>query len=257
MNRRLAAWLAFFLLAMPGAQAGAWTLPAGKMQAFAGMVASQATKRFDNSGEARVPTRFNKLLVQGWMEYGVSDAFTLVAAPEYVSADLGGAQVRSTSFEAGGRLLLTRRLGMISLQATAKTAGGFGMSTSYGAEAGRQIEARLLYGGSFKLFGHDGFVDVEAAQRWVKRPRPDENAFDASLGFWLRPKDLLLAQSFTVLSGEGVKPPFEPYRQTKLQIALVHRLSPRWAVQSGYFYTPWGRNIVQESGAVASLWFQL
>lgn len=244
---------ALLLLFVPHAGAGAWTVPAGHWKVFAGVITSKAWSRFGAANQLR----FSKVLTQGWIEYGLTDAFTLVAAPEYVRSDTGTATLRSTSLELGGRLLLTRRLGMVSVQASAKTAGGFGMSTSYGGEAGRQFEMRFLAGNSFKLFARDGFFDVEAAQRWIKRPRPDEVALDATAGLWVLPNDLALLQTFTVISAGGVRPPFEPYRQTKLQLSLVHRFSPRWSLQSGYFITPSGRNTVREQGTVVSLWLSL
>jgi len=257
-----AVMLAALLVASEPLCAGAWTIPHGTLQVFSGAVSSHAHQRYDGTGKLVGPVFFNKLYFQNWMEYGLTDAFTLIAAPQYITAkssnDKGLLQrFSSPSLEAGGKLLLSRRFGMLSLQATAKAAGGFDMSVSSSGESGRQIELRLLYGANFKLFQRDGFIDLEAGQRWIQRPRPDEMVLDASMGWWLTRRNLILLQSFTAISGKGPRWPYEPYCQVKLEGSMVHRFTPRWALQSGYFITAAGRNTVKENGMVTTLWFRL
>ncbi len=145
---------------------------------------------------------------------------------------------------------------MLSLQASAKTAGAFDMSVSSTGESGRQFEARLLYGRSFKLFKHNAFVDLEVAERWIARPRPNELALDATAGCWVDKDDLVLVQSFNFMTRGAVVPPYQPYELSKLQLSLVSRLTPHWSLQSGYFRSLAGRNIVKETGYVATLWYQ-
>jgi len=260
--RGAASAVAGALLFCCAADAGAWTLPRGTALIISGVTSSHASMRFDGGGQTAGPVVFNKLFVQNWMEYGLSDAFTLVLAPQYVMADTGAAGARvdhfaSGSVEAGGRLLLSKRIGMLSLQATAKTAGAFDMSIAASGEGGRQLELRLLYGTGFKIFGRDGFVDVEAGRRWVGRPRPDETALDVTLGLRPAQRDLILLQSFSVISDGVALRPYEPYRQFKLQASLVHQFTRHWSLQSGYFITPAGRNTVKETGLVSSLWLRL
>ncbi len=252
-------WIALALfLSAQSATGGAWTLPRGTIQVFSGATVSRATQRYDETGKLVGPVTFNKIYLQSWFEYGLTDAFTVFAAPEYVIAEiLRGHSVSAESVEVGGRLLLTKRIGMMSLQASAKTAGAFDMSTSASGQAGRQLELRLLYGTSFKLLRRDGFIDIEAAQRWVKRPRPDELEMDATVGFWPTRNDLMLLQSFDDISTGGEQRPYEPYRQCKWEASLVHRFTPRWSLQSGYFFTWAGRNTVKESGFVETIWFQM
>ena len=246
------------ILSLQSAAAGAWTLPRGTLQVYSGVTESQATQRYDSDGKTIGPVTFNKIYVQNWLEYGLTDAFTVFAVPQYVIAEIvRGQSIRAASVEAGGRLLLSKRFGMLSLQASAKTAGAFDMSTSASGQAGRQWELRLLYGTGFKLFRRDGFVDIEAAKRWIKRPRPDEVALDATLGYWPTRADLVLLQRFADISAGGEQRPYEPYRQCKLEASLVHRFTPHWSVQSGYLITTSGRNTVKESGYVAMIWFRM
>lgn len=258
---RYIAITAALLLACECASAGAWTLLRGTLQVFSGVTNSHADQRYDRAGRLG-PVYFNKLYVQDWMEYGLTDALTLIAAPQYITAESGSSKdlllrYSSPSLEAGGKLLLSKRFGMLALQATAKSAGGFDMSISSSGESGRQLELRLLYGTGFRLFHRDGFIDLEVGQRWIERPRPDELALDATAGLWLTQDNLLLLQSFATISGQGPSRPYDPYRQFKLEGSLVQRITPHWALQGGYFITVAGRSTVKESGMVATLWFRL
>jgi hypothetical protein len=257
---RIPAVLAAMLLTVPAASGGAWTLEHGQAQIFTGTTVSRAGRRFDDKAAPSQKVVFDKLLLQSRMEYGLSDAVTLFAMPEYVAAESGGVtgvtRSKGTAVEAGLRILLLSRIGMLSLQGSGKTAGAFDMSVSAGGAPGRQWELRLLYGKSFKLMHCDAFVDLEAAQRWIERPRPDERVFDATAGLWLVPGSLLMLQSFNSVAGKGAVPPYENYRLHKLQASLVQRLSRRWSLQTGYFFAPFGRNVVQERGFVATVWFQ-
>jgi protein XagA len=261
VRRTALLFLVAVVLAAGAAEGGAWTLDRNKFAVFAGSTASTAVRRYDNGGTPTRPIVFNKLLLQTWMEYGLTDAVTLFAAPEYVLAqsNMSGprvATVRSASVEGGMRILLLSHGGMLSLQTSAKSAGAFDMSVSSSGESGRQFETRLLYGRSFKFFRHDAFIDVEAAQRWIARPRPNEAAFEGTAGCWVTPKNQLLLQSFNFATTGAVRPPYEPYWLSKLQLSLVHKLSSRWALQSGYFISLAGRNIVKESGISAAIWYQ-
>jgi len=252
--------VAALVLLSPPALAGAWTLDRGHVQIFTGSCYSLATRRFDGNAVPSENTVFDKLTLQSWMEYGLTDAVTLFAAPEYTVADYGSGTAvlhpKSTSVEAGVRILLLSHGGMLSVQASGKTAGAFDMSVSADGAAGRQWELRLLYGRSFKLLRRDGFIDIEAAQRWIERPRPDEGTVEATAGFWISPRYLVMLQSFNTFAWGSAKPPYEPYRLHKLQASLVQRLTRRWAIQTGVFYAPAGRNIVQERGVVTTIWYR-
>jgi hypothetical protein len=244
-----------------GAWAGAWTLASGKYAAFTGTTISTASRRFDSGGAPSEHVVFNKMTFQNWMEYGLTDSVTVLAVPAYVFAETGTdkrkvTQMGSGSIEAGMRLRLWSKYSVLSIQASAKTAGAFDMATSSSGEAGRQLEARLLFGRSFKLLKLDGYLDFEMARRWIARPRPDEFAVEGSLGLNVTSDDLLLFQNFTFFTVGDARAPYESYALSKLQLSLVHRLSSRWSVQSGYFCSLGGRNIVKERGLVGTIWFK-
>lgn len=243
------------------ALAGPWTLDQGQFLLIAGVTASRAGRSFDDTGNPSSKLKFKKLFVQNWTEYGLTDAVTLFVSPEYVVASTGmegegGAVTHTNAVEAGARILLLTRIGMLSIQGSAKTAGAFDMSFSAGKEYGRQVELRLLYGRSFHVFGARGFFDVQAAKRWIQPPRPNEYALDATLGMYLRSSTLLMLQNFNLMSDGDAPFPYKPYRLHKLEFSVVERLTPRWSLQFGAFYSVAGRNIVQEQGLVTAIWYR-
>ncbi len=259
--RTVLAALLVILLGIQAAKAGAWTLDHGKVQVLTGVISSRASQRFDAHSNLSGRIVFNKQLAQTWMEYGLTDAVTLYCAPEYVLANTGTsgadlARFRSSSIESGARVLLFSRIGMLSVQLSGKSAGAFDMSVSASGEAGTQFEARILYGRNYKLFGRDAFIDIEAAERWIAPPRPNELAADVTAGVWVTRNNLVLLQSFNIVSGSGARPPYAFYRLHKLQASLLQRITQRWSVQGGYFFATAGQNIVREEGFIAQIWYR-
>ena len=128
--------------------AGAWTLPAGDTQIISGAILSSAAESFDDAG-GTVPTYYRKLLLQSYAEHGLTDDLTLILAPEYAIATEGGPN-RPTihaddfAFKGGARYLLTDTFGILSVQASYKTAGAFDMSVSANRDSGSETELRLL-----------------------------------------------------------------------------------------------------------------
>src|SRR5512146_614805 len=171
--------LCLLFLAPLDVHAGAWTLKKHHWQVFSATTTRSASASFGANGRQSSPTRFRKFLTQNTLEYGLADTITLFATPAYVSASAqtgDGKVTRATgsSIEAGARILLFSHIGKLALQGSYKAAGPFDLSNSANQSAARQVELRLLYGDSFKLFGDDGFVDLQAAQRWINHGRPDE-----------------------------------------------------------------------------------
>jgi hypothetical protein len=249
------------LASASNAQGGAWTLAHGHWQSFSTTTQSDASRSFDAHGDPNVPTVFDKLLVQNSFEYGLTNAITLFAIPAYASARIRTPTVpltvaSNTSFELGGRLMLDVRHGKLSLQGSYKTAGAFDLSVSANRASGRQIELRLLYGTGFKLFGLDGFMDAQLAQRWIAYPRPNETPIDLTVGLWLTPRTMVMAQSFNTVSAGDAAAPYSYYRTHKLQFSLVQRVTKHWSLQLGVFFSPAGQNALVERGLSLSLWTQ-
>lgn len=258
---RVAAFLLALTASLCGAQAGAWTLHKHHWQVFTAVTQSQASLSFTGTGRATIPTTFSKQLIQNTFEYGLTSALTLFVTPAYVKAKLQTPTVpltlaSNTSLEAGARLMLYGRYGKLSLQTSYKTAGAFDLSVSAGRASGRQIELRLLYGTGFTLFGHDGFADIQVAQRWIAAPRPNETPIDFTAGLWLTKKIMVMAQSFNIVSAGDARPPYGYYRTHKIELSVVQKLSRHWSLQVGTFFSPAGQNALDEKGITMSLWTQ-
>jgi len=258
----LIALFASIAISMPNeALAGAWTLKKHHWQTFNATTLSSARTSFSGARHTAGLTKFRKLLSQNTVEYGLSDDITLFATPAYVTASQSSStdkviRAAGNSIEAGARILLLSHIGKLSLQTSYKAAGPFDLSDSANRTAARQIELRLLYGASYKLFGCDGFFDAQTAQRWINHGRPDESAIDLTAGLWFRSDTMIMAQSFNIISSGGARSPFNYYRSHKIALSLVERLSQHWSLQVGGFLSPAGQNALAEKGLSVVLWTQ-
>jgi len=243
--------------------AGAWTLDRGRIQQISGVTSSHASRGFDHSGKPKQKVQFNKLFVQNYFEYGLTDAVTLFVAPEFVTAQSnmsggsGIARSQNTAVEGGVRILLLSHIGMLSIQSSVKTAGAFDMSVSANNAAGRQVELRLLYGKSFTVLGADGYADLQVSERWIHRPRPNEMTIDATAGVKLNRSTLLMVRMFNTISGGGGQPPYTFYRTHKLELSFVRQITNAWSFQLGAFLSPVGQNTIVEQGIGAAVWYRV
>jgi hypothetical protein len=246
------------LLFATSAYAGAWTLPAGDTQIISGAIYSTATSSFNDSGGAE-PTLYRKILLQSYGEHGLTDDLTLVLAPEYAIATEGGPgrptiHANDFALKAGLRYLLEDTFGVLSLQASYKTAGAFDMSVSANNDSGREIELRLLCGANFQLFNKDAYVDAEIAQRWISGARPDETPIDLTFGLHWSEKFTVMAQSFNIIAAGNGEPPYRYYRSHKLELGTLQRLWKGVYLESGAYFSPVGQNALVERGVETSLW---
>jgi hypothetical protein len=263
MSGRLGIVLGFIAAAAPSAAwAGAWTMDEGHGQVVVGGLLSDATDAFSGSRSLQSTPRYGKFEAQGLIEYGVTDRFTLMAAPGFQRIDIAPPTSATRSgagyTEFGGRYRLWQDNGWVfSTQATARVPGT--NETSNPAAIGYtdpEYDARALLGKSFTLGGLAAFVDFEAAQRFRTGAPPNEFRFDASLGVRVAPKWLLLAQSLNVMSEGSGGLLFPAYDYSKVQLSVVYSLTPAWSLQFGGFSTVSGRNALQENGLIAGVWYK-
>lgn len=247
-------------LTVPGAaSAGAWLQPQGDGQVIATVIYSGAGTGYDANSRADQPASFHKLWSSIWAEYGLAKKLTLIFTPEYAHAttrDTSGYETRASDFAwgLGLRWRITDAFGTLSLQALAKSAGAFDMSVSVNDQAGKQGELRLLYGTNFTLFHHNGFLDVEAGERWIAGARPDETVADFTLGYHILRHDMVMLQSFNTVSGGDARAPYVYYRAHKLELSWVTEFRHGVSLQSGTYFSPAGQNSLDEKGAQVSLW---
>jgi hypothetical protein len=241
------------------AHAGAWTLNKGDAQVITSTTISGASKSFDSNGNPIQDVIFRKTFTSLYAEYGWNDWLTLVAVPEYasaISAGPGRATDRANNFavSGGARVRLLDDIGVLSVQAMARSAGAFELDTSFEEKPGEEFEVRALYGTHFEVLGRDGCFDVEIAQRWTTGGRPNETPIDLSLMVDIGWKTQALLQNFNVISEGAGRPPFDHYRYDKLALSLVRPVWGDTSLQIGGFLSPAGQNALEEKGVFVSLW---
>lgn len=261
LPKRAALSCAFALLfGTTQVSACAWTMPEGDAQIISNVTLSHATYGFGDTGTPNTPLTFAKLWTSTTAEYGLTDDLTLNVEGEYARAETAysvGPLSHASDFAYGGGLryrLLDNAFGVLSAQATFKSAGAFDLSVSANDVGGNQAEFRLLYGTNFKLFDDDGFVDIEAGERWLSGARPDETPIDITAGLHMTEHNMILLQNFNIIAGDNARPPFGYYRIHKIAVSWVigpwHSLS----FQTGGFVSPAGQNSLVETGVFAAIW---
>jgi protein XagA len=242
------------------ASAGAWTMTEGETQIISNVTMSHALWSYGNSGSPMIPLTYAKLWTSTTAEYGLTDDITLNVEGDYASAQTGASTSslqHASDFAYGGGVryrLLNSDFGVLSAQATYKSAGAFDLSVSANDVGGQQAEFRLLYGTNFMLFGHDGFVDIEAGERWLSGARPNETPIDITAGIHLGHHNMLMLQNFNIIAGGDARPPFGYYRIHKLAVSLVTGPWHHLSFQSGAFFSPAGQNSLVETGVFAAIW---
>jgi hypothetical protein len=256
--------LAFAVLPA-AARAAAWTLPRHHWEIISGAISSDATRSFDSGGDAAMPTRFQRLLVQNDIEWGFSDRLTLLVRTETAYAHTrngtsAAVNAVDNAIEAGARFRLFQGLGILadddvlSLETTARTAGAFNFAYSANANAsGRDAGFRLLYGSGFRFLNKNGFVNLEAGYRWLSHPRPDQMPIDLTAGLWLDRRWMVMLQSFNLVGGPAT-PPYVDFRTHKIEASTVVRLTHGLSLQAGAFFSPAGQNALDERGLCVSIW---
>jgi len=264
-TRRLRPGLCLAILALPSdVLAAAWTLPAGQGQAIVTGTMSTSDQAFDGSSLIQPAPRYDKLELQGLLEYGVTDRLTAMVAPSLQHIDIATPSAQRSGLgytEFGGRYqLLKADAWVFSVQTTMRIPGTFDKSNP--AAVGYtdpQVDVRGLLGYSFSAGSMPAFVDLELAQRFRlggADDAPSEIHADVTLGLRVAPRWLLLAQSFSVISEGSGGPVFPAYDYHKLQLSAVYDVSQALSLQLGGFSTYAGRNAIQENGIITGAWFR-
>jgi hypothetical protein len=190
-----------------GAYAGAWLQPPGQGQVIASTDFSDSTRYFDSNGKLVPIPAYQKFSLGTYIEYGLSDEFTLVAQP-FFDSDRQNTTPNPMRLVTGGDIGL--RAGVVktvdtvvSVQATAHVPFvSRAPLVNFDEDSVFSGDFRLLIGHSFAAAGIDGFVDLEGGYRLEAEDVPDEWHADATLGLRPRQDLMILIQSFaTVTTG--------------------------------------------------------
>lgn len=246
------------------AQAGAWTFAEGQGQWILQSSAVHSDAEFGPSGHLYDSRPYDKVEVTLSFEYGLTDWLTLMAAPQVLHIGFGSPDPSSYDgpgyVDAGARVRLWQGQGewagaVVSAQLVGRLpgTGGNAGAAAVGYED-PELDARLLAGLSFALWGRPAFLDAQVAQRWRFGDPPDEFRFDLTLGVRVAERWQLLAQSFNVISeGAGEGPYFDvSYAYAKLQMGAAYDWSAALTLQAALVSTWLARNAPQENGLVLS-----
>ncbi|MDR3407416.1 MAG: hypothetical protein P4L68_02830 [Methylovirgula sp.] len=242
-------------------QASAWLAPPGEGQIITASVFSDSTRYFDASGKLIPIPAYEKFSLGSYIEYGLSDEFTLVARP-FFDHDTQATSPTPMHLTTGGTDIGLRaglaNFGdtVISVQAVAHVPFVSRQPlVNFDSDSIVSGDFRLLVGHSFSLAGMDSFIDLQGGYRLVGDDMPDEWHADVTLGTRPRRNILLLLQSFATIAPQATSDS-PAYNWVKLQESFVYDMSARWSVQGGFFETVAGMNAGRELGPVAAVWYR-
>jgi hypothetical protein len=249
------------LTAVPtNAFAGAWTLEAGQGDAIVNVTPSTAPEAFIGS-KSLSPT-YDKIEVEGFVEYGITNSLTAIFAPNFddiqIGAPTNAGRIGLGYTEFGGRYALLQGSDwIVSAQTTLRVPGTFDNSNPAAiGYTSFENDVRGLFGKSFSIGSMAAFVDVQTAQRFIFTGPPNEFHEDATLGVRFLPRWLVLLQSFTVISEGDRLPVFPSYNYSKVEVSLVYDLTKQWSLQGGGFTTYEEHNALQEHGLIFGAWYR-
>lgn len=243
------------------ARAGAWLLPPGTGQIIAGSAFAGTTRAFDSRGRLIPVPHYKKFELGTYVEYGLTDRLTLVAAPAY---DRIRAPPPAQSYNGLGESEFAARYGLyrdgrtvVSVQGGVRTPGpSIADATGpYDLHRSLGFDFRGLIGRSVEIATMPAFIDVQGGYRYYTQNQPGEWRLDLTFGLRPVPRLLWLVQGFSVYSTAGGGG-FVRYSWHKLASSIIIDLHPQWSIQCGGFMTLSGINAGRERGPFAAVWFR-
>lgn len=217
----------------------------------------RAELSFGPNGERRDDGYFYKDELALYLEYGLTDRFTLVSRAAWQTVerrngpDFDSAQGFAATEFGLRRVLYLDGGQVLSLQAMAILPGaGENISDQPLGDGGNAWEARGLWGGNLT---RNLFADAQLAYRWRDGLYADEARLDLTLGW--QPADAwqVLVQGFSVWSLDAVQPHVRPFEQHKVQLSIGREIG-EMEYHLGAVLTPAGRNTIEEHALFLSVW---
>ncbi|MGH6794550.1 MAG: hypothetical protein ACREDH_04975, partial [Methylocella sp.] len=185
------------------ARAGAWLLPQGDGQVIADTFFSDSTQAFDAHGHLIPVSSYRKFELGTYIEYGLTNWLTLVAAPSY---DRIHNPPPGQSYNGLGESEIAARVGLyrsdtsvLSFQAGLRSPGdSFADSLGpFEVRRAASLDVRGLAGRNVVVAAMDGFVEAQAGYRFYAAGQPGEWRIDLTMGLRPQPRLLVMLQSFT------------------------------------------------------------
>jgi hypothetical protein len=251
----------FFVFSAHICRAGAWPMPKGRGQVISTFTWQGAARGFDRQGNARVDLLFQKYENALFMEYGLTDSWTVIARPAIQNVNL---RFDSTVDAANGlgatelsirRFLAQKKSWVLSMQAGGFVPGSVenGFDKPLG-QKGLDWEVRALAGRSLLVMGRPGFLDIQAAFRERSFGSGNEIRLDSTLGIDLSRRLQLLGQANIVIGLPSSRPSIRTVDSIKTQAGLVWFYRPRRGLQVSLSSTFMGRNVERDTGLTIGFW---
>ncbi len=244
-----------------GSYAGAWPMEKGKGQSITTFTWQGGAKGFDRHGKARVDLSFQKYENAVFVEYGVTEKWTVVARPAVQNVRLRFDEVVDQAKGLGATELSMRRAlpgwrqWVISAQAGAFIPGSVenGFDKPLG-QSGLDWEVRALAGRPLKLADRPGFLDLQLAFRERSRGSGNEVRLDTTLGSQLSRRLQVHVQSNIVVGMPSSRPDIRTVDSLKAQASAVWFFKRKTGLQLSLSRTLLGRNVVRDSGLTLGFW---
>jgi hypothetical protein len=242
------------------ARAGAWTPEAGHGEIIVTTVFDQSNQGFDQAGRFTPTPRYRSYQASIYLDYGLADWLAVTVKPSLQSSTLGAPANQKFTGLGDSEIGLRGRVwtsdeSVISIQALASlptTAGA--TNASFSGSENADFDLRLLGGKNIAFGVLPGFLDLSLGYRARGGKPPNEARADLSLGVYVTPALMLLAQNFAIVSGPSSAAGYPRWAQDKAQLSLVYAFSPDWRAQLGGFAALAGSNAYREYGAVLAFW---
>jgi hypothetical protein len=247
-------------LGVAPARAGAWTPDQGHGEVIVTTFFEQASESYNQAGRLTPTALYRSAQGTAYVAYGVTDWLAAIVRPGVQSSSLGPPANQSYTGLGDSEIAAQARVWRDDSTVISVLAGvrapetGGAANRSLSGPNQPQYDARLMLGHNIAIGGLSGFVDFSAGYRLVGGTAPNEGHFDATLGLYVTPRLLVLAQSFNTISGPSNNPATPQWAQAKAQFSLVYSLSEQWRVQGGGFFTLAGENAYRENGLLLALW---
>jgi protein XagA len=199
----------FLAVGFEAAWGGAWLLPPGDGQVITYTDYSDSTRAFDAHGNLITVPAYQKLEVGTYLEYGVYDWLTVVAAPAF---DRVRTPPPGQSYTGLGESEFAARVGLyrtdtavFSVQAGLRSPGAsFDSLGPLEVRRAASLDLRGMAGRNCVLAGMEGFVEVQGGYRFYAENQPGEWRIDLTAGLRPLPGLLMMLQSFTsIANGVG------------------------------------------------------
>ena len=245
--------LALIIGAPAGALGGAWTMPQGTGQLIETLYGWTG---FGPPWGGNPPVPQNRFDAQTYVQYGLTDSFTLFGETALERYELGpptpnvytGLDYSDVGLRA--KLWSTGEW-VFSGEATVFVPGAYNpQAPAQEGNTGGAGEARLNAGGNFTLGSTPGFIDAEVAYRLRTAGPARRMARGPDRRLQIHAAlDAHAAELQYGVHVDSTDPTFPTWRSSVVEASIVYALDDKWSVQFGLFTTVWTVKTNSQHGA--------